>query len=94
MIDKNSDQWRNLPVWLKWWFFFNYGSFRPSRKATTRVIFVSHATGFLLCLLGLVMEAALAGGICMLVIAYFFHLLAWQGDSFGVWYDADPAQPL
>lgn len=34
MVDKNSDIWRNLPLWLKWWFFFNYGSFRPSRKAT------------------------------------------------------------
>lgn len=72
MIDKNSDHWRNLAVWLKWWFLINYCSFRPSRKATTRIIFLSHATGFLLCLLGLVVEGALPGGLCMLMIAYFF----------------------
>lgn len=94
MIDKNSDRWQNLPVWLKWWFFVNYCSFRPSRRATTRIIFVSHATGFLLCLLGLVLEGALRGGICMLSIAYFSHFLAWQGDSYGVWYDGDPTKSM
>ena len=42
MVDKNSDTWRNLPLWLKWWFFFNYLSFRPSRNVTSRIIIASH----------------------------------------------------
>jgi transcriptional regulator with XRE-family HTH domain len=24
MIEKNSDNWRNLPLWLKFWFLFNF----------------------------------------------------------------------
>lgn len=88
MIDKNTDQWKTLPVWIKWWFFFNYGSFRPSRRATKRVIILSHLTGFLFCMLGLINEGSLVGGLFMLLTAYFFTLLAWQGDKYGIWYDA------
>jgi hypothetical protein len=25
----------------------------------------------------------------MLTTAYFFHLLLWQGDKYGIWYDLD-----
>jgi hypothetical protein len=32
-------------------------------------------------------QRALLGGLSMLVVAYLFHLLAWQGDKYGVWYD-------
>ncbi len=88
MIDKNSDIWRGLPVWLKWWFFFNYFSFRPSRKATTRSIATCHISGFLFCALGLVQHPALIGGLFMLSTGYAFNFFAWLGDKYGVWYDA------
>src|SRR5690606_36037344 len=94
MIDKNSDHWRNLPVWLKWWFFINYCSFRPSRKATGRALRLSHTSGFLFCIIGLVNEGALMGGLFMLAIAYFFQFLAWQGDKYGVWYDGDATKSM
>ena len=87
MIDKNTDNWKSLPIWIKWWFFFNYGSFRPSRKATINVVIISHISGFGFCMLGIVNEGALIGGLIMLIFAYFFTLLAWQGDKYGVWYD-------
>lgn len=87
MVDKNSDIWRNLPLWLKWWFFFNYLSFRPSRKSTLRGMIFCHVFGFLLCVWALVDQKALLGGLSMLLVAYLFHLLAWQGDKYGVWYD-------
>lgn len=87
MIDRNSDNWKNLPLWVKWWFFANYLTFRPSRKATQRGIFIAHASGFLFCVLGLMIEAALAGGLAMLVIGYFFYFMRLQGDHYGVWYD-------
>jgi transcriptional regulator with XRE-family HTH domain len=89
MIDKSSDNWKSLPVWLKWWFFFNYFSFRPSRKATKRGIVISHLSGFLFCCLGLVDEGALIGGLFMLLVAYMFSFLAWQGDHYGVWFDSE-----
>lgn len=88
MVDKNSDIWRNLPLWLKWWFFFNYLSFRPSRNATGRIIIASHLSGFLFCAMGFFSQAALFGGLIMLTVAYLSHLLSWQGDKYGVWYDA------
>ena len=93
MIDKKSDNWQSLPVWVKWWFFFNYCSFRPSRKATSRVVVASHISGFLFCVLGLVSEGALAGGLIMLSFAYFFNFLSWQGDKYGVWYDPHETKP-
>ena len=88
MVDKNSDVWHNLPLWLKWWFFFNYLSFRPSRNATSRIIIVSHISGFLFCAMGFFSVAALFGGLIMLTVGYLSHLLTWQGDKYGVWYDA------
>ena len=89
--DHDPDHWKAQPLWLKGWFLFNYLSFRPSRRATSRVIVVSHTCGFLFCALGLVNEAALAGGLIMLAIAYLFGLLAWQGDRYGIWYDEPTA---
>ncbi len=87
MADKNSTQWQSLPIWLKWWFFMNYLSFKPSKSATSRTIYLSHFSGFLSCAFGFVSEAALAGGLIMFGLAYFFTFLAWQGDKYGVWYD-------
>lgn len=89
MVDKHSDNWLGLSLWVKWWFFFNYCSFRPSRRATKRAIITSHVSGFLFCLMGLLHEDALVGGLFMLLVAYFFYFMLWQGDHYGVWYDAD-----
>jgi len=88
MIEKQSDNWRNLPLWLKCWFFFNFLSIRMNRNVVTRIQFLSHGSGFVFCLLGFVSEAALAGGLIMLANAYLFSLLTWQGDKYGIWYDA------
>lgn len=88
MIDKNTDNWHKLPLWLRCWFSFNFLDVRPARKVAKRIEIVSHGTGFLFCLLGFVSEAALAGGLIMLATAYLFYLLTWQGDQYGVWYDA------
>ena len=92
MIDKNSDNWRQLPLWLKGWFFFNFLSLRPTRKQSKRIEVISHISGFLFCLLGFINEAALAGGLIMLANAYLFALLTWQGDSYGLWYERDEAK--
>lgn len=89
MIDKNSANWKSQPIWLKWWFFFNYCSFRPLRKATHRGIVISHLSGFLFCCLGLINEGALVGGLIMLLVAYLFSFLLWQGDKYGVWFDTE-----
>lgn len=89
MIDKKSENWQSLSLWVKCWFYFNYLSFPPSRKATKRVEILSHASGFIFCALGIINEAALIGGLIMLSTAYFFYFLAWQGDKYGVWYDTD-----
>ena len=87
MMEKNSENWRNLPLWLKCWFFFNFLSIRTNRSVVTRIRVVSHVSGFIFCVLGFVNEAALAGGLIMLANAYLFSLLTWQGDKYGIWYD-------
>lgn len=88
VMDKNSENWRSLPFWLRGWFFFNFLDLTVNRAASKRIELVSHVTGFLFCLLGFVSEAALAGGLIMLSNAYLFSLLTWQGDKHGIWYDA------
>jgi transcriptional regulator with XRE-family HTH domain len=91
MIDKKSDNWQALPLWLKCCFAFNFLAAQPSRAVARRLEIVSHLTGFGFCLLGFVSEAALAGGLIMLSNAYLFRLLTWQGDKLGVWYDVPDA---
>ena len=87
MIDKNADNWKNLPWALKLWFMFNLLQTRPSRKSALRIEITAHISGFTFCSLGLISEAALAGGLIMLATAYLFHLIKWQGDKYGIWYD-------
>ena len=87
MLDKNSDVWRNTPVWLKWWFFLNYLSFKPRRKSLVRGLIFCHSLGFALCSYALLDPRALGPGLVALLTAYMFHLLIWQGDSYGIWYD-------
>ena len=88
MIDKNSENWGKLPFWLKCWFFLNFLTMHPTRNLAKKIEAISHISGFLFCFLGFVSEAALAGGLIMLSIAYLSHLLLWQGDKYGIWYDA------
>jgi transcriptional regulator with XRE-family HTH domain len=87
MIDKNSDNWKNLPWVLKCWFVLNFLQTRPSRKSATRIELIGHISGFLFCCLGLINEAALSGGILMLASAYLYHGLIWHGDKYSIWYD-------
>ena len=63
MIDKNTDSWQHLPMWVKCWFFLNFLELRPARNVAKRLEILSHGMGFLLCLLGFFNEAALAGGL-------------------------------
>jgi len=94
VIDKKSDNWHQLPIWLKCWFSFNFFSLaRPRRDVARRIIVTSHASGFVFCALGFVSDAALWGGLLMLSTAYLFHLLAWQADKLDIWYEAE-VQPI
>ena len=86
-VDKYSVNWDKHPLWLKCWFFFNFLSFRTTRSVATRIQIISHLSGFLLCVFGLISEPALVGGLLMLATAYLFMLLTWQGDKYGIWYD-------
>lgn len=86
-VDKNSNNWQQLPWLLKLWFVFNFLQTRPTRKSAVRIEIISHSSGFLFYCLGLVSEPALAGGVIMLAIAYLFWLLKYQGDKYGIWYD-------
>jgi hypothetical protein len=89
MIDKNTGHWQKLPLFLKIWFALNFLQIRPARSTADRVEKISHIFGFLFCCIGLVSEAALAGGVIMLATAYLFYLLKWQGDKYGIWYEPD-----
>lgn len=91
-VQRESNNWKQLPFWLKCWFAFNLLSVRPQRKVSVRIEKLSHACGFLFCVLGFVSEAALAGGLILLANAYFFRLLLWQGDNYGIWYET--AEPV
>ncbi|NHZ88890.1 helix-turn-helix domain-containing protein [Massilia sp. CCM 8733] len=97
VIDKHALDWHTLPLWLRSWFGFSMLHMHPTRRVVKRIEVVSHVTGFLFCLLGFVSEAALAGGLIMLVTAYWFYFLTWQGDRYGIWFDApadgEPAAP-
>jgi len=86
-MDKKSDNWEALPFILKCWFVFNFLQVKPSRKSAVRIEIIGHISGFIFCCLGLINEAALAGGLIMLSIAYLYHWLKWQGDKYGIWYD-------
>lgn len=91
-LNKSSDNWKQLPFFLKFWFVFNFLQLRPKRASAIRIEKTSHVTGFGFCCLGLVNEAALVGGLIMLSTAYLYHYLKWQGDKFGIWYDEIPDQ--
>ena len=87
MIDKHSQNWKDLPLWLKCWFSLNFLDIYIARGTAHRIEIVSHLSGFLFCLGGFVSEASLAGGLIMLSNAYLFRFLTWLGDKHGIWYD-------
>jgi hypothetical protein len=88
MVDKSSENWGKLSIWVKLWFMTNFLDNKPIQRAVARrVMMASHISGFLGCLGGLFSEAALVGGLIMLANAYLFQLLTWQGDKYGIWYD-------
>ncbi|KQV45898.1 MULTISPECIES: helix-turn-helix domain-containing protein [unclassified Duganella] len=87
VIDKSSDHWRNLPIHLKCFFWFNLILEQPARQTARRVLIASHISGYLSCLAGLFSPAGLVGGLLMLANAYLFHLVIWQGDKYGIWHD-------
>jgi transcriptional regulator with XRE-family HTH domain len=92
MIDKKSDNWKNLPLALKCWFVLNFMQTKPTRKSASRIEVIGHISGFAFCCLGLISEAALTGGILMLATAYLYHGLIWQGDRYGIWYDVESVE--
>lgn len=87
VIDKNSDNWKNLPFMLKAWFALNFLQWRPERATARRAVIICHFFGFMFCVLGIISQPALVGGLIMLLNAYLFTLLKWQGDKYGIWYD-------
>ncbi len=87
-MDKQSFSWKQLPIGVKWLFMLNFFSLKPSRAAACRVEMMSHLFGFGFCLLGLWNEAALAGGLLLLLNGYLFRLHLWLGDHYGAWYSA------
>jgi transcriptional regulator with XRE-family HTH domain len=91
-MDKKSDNWKALPFILKCWFVFNFLQTRPNRKSASRVEVIGHISGFVFCVLGLINEAALVGGLLMLSTAYLYHWLKYQGDKYAIWYDQESAK--
>lgn len=87
-VNKQSDNWQKLPWLLKFWFVFNFLQTRPTRNSAVRIEIITHASGFIFCSLGIVSEPALVGGLMLLAMAYLFMLLKYQGDKYGIWYDA------
>lgn len=87
IMNKQDENWQNLPLFLKLWFIFNFLQLKPQRSAAVRAEWWCHLSGFLFCAIGLFSEAALVGGLIMLAGAYLFTLLKWQGDRYGIWYD-------
>ncbi|MGI9272389.1 MAG: helix-turn-helix domain-containing protein [Woeseiaceae bacterium] len=86
-MNEGSNDWRELPFWLRCWFYLNFLNTRTTRHVVKRIVIVSHVFGFAFCVLGIINPAALAGGLIMLANAYLFSLLLWQGDKYGIWYD-------
>lgn len=90
MIDKKSDNWQKLPLFLRCLLLLDkiFGM-HPSKSAVRNIEIISHVSGFAFCVLGLVNEPALQGGIIMLANAYLFRWSAWLCDKYGLWYDSE-----
>lgn len=85
VIDKRSENWQNLPVWLKAWFVFNTLKLQPERRLVARMEKLLHGFGFSFCVAGMFSEPALVGGIVLLANGYFMSLIKYQGDKYAIW---------
>ncbi|TMN91829.1 transcriptional regulator [Pseudoalteromonas phenolica] len=68
-----EELWQAAPLWVRCWFALNYLNLTPSKRATVRALFTCHISGYVFCILGLISQPALAGGIIMLGVGYFFN---------------------
>ncbi|GMM83288.1 helix-turn-helix domain-containing protein [Pseudoalteromonas sp. MTN2-4] len=84
-----EELWQAAPLWVRCWFTLNYLNLTPSKYATVRALFTCHISGYLFCLLGLISQPALAGGIIMLGVGYFFNFCLWLGNKYSIWCDAE-----
>tara|TARA_B100001063_G_C16746706_1_gene547949 strand:+ start:1014 stop:1475 length:462 start_codon:yes stop_codon:yes gene_type:complete len=82
-MNKQSENWKNLPLHLKIWFTINFMQVQPKRNKTNGIF--CHFLGFMFCLLGLVDPQALVSGLIILLCGYLFTLLKWQGDKYEIW---------
>ena len=48
-MDKQSENWKNLPLILKIWFTFNFLQMRPVRHTAKRMEIFGHTFGFFFC---------------------------------------------
>ncbi|BCO17613.1 MULTISPECIES: helix-turn-helix domain-containing protein [unclassified Alteromonas] len=85
-MDKRSDNWKALPLFLKIWFAINFLKLNPARATAVRIEVTCHIFGFCFCCFGFINEPSLAGGLLMLATAYLFTLLKWQGDKYQIWH--------
>ena len=84
-----EELWQAAPLWVRLWFALNYLNLTPSKRATVRALVTCHISGYLFCLLGLISQPALAGGIIMLGVGYFFNFCLWLGNKYSIGWDAE-----
>lgn len=77
------------PLCVRCWFALNYLNLTPSKRVTVRALFTCQISGYLFCLLGLISQPALAGGIIMLGVGYFFNFCLWLGNKYSIWSDVE-----
>ncbi|WP_228553166.1 MULTISPECIES: hypothetical protein [Pseudoalteromonas] len=73
------------PLWLRIWFFLGTFQRQPGRSLLIRLERILHGFGLFFCLLGLINEAALAGGLLLLINGYFISYCKYMGDKFAIW---------
>ena len=84
-----EELWQAAPLWVRCWFALNYLNLTPSKRATVRALFTCHISGYVFCILGLISQPALAGGIIMLGVGCFFNFCLWLGNKYSIWCDAE-----
>lgn len=87
VMDKSSDNWQTLPVFLKIWFELNILQTKPTRRATARGELMLHIGGFVACCLALISDVVLLPELMLLACGYLMHFVIWQGDKYSIWYD-------
>lgn len=87
VIDKTTDKWHALPLWLKASF---WGSNIPfigasKRKHYIRAELITAIAGLICCLAGIFSKTALEGGLVLIAAAYGISLMTRAGDKFKIW---------